>query len=445
MRCFVLACLFLAPVCASADLRVLKSSFLTTTLATNSKITVTFPVGNQFEPKVVFFFGENLTDTAAAVYDSKDSNHCFGVGISSSKRHAVAGASEDNVSTTNDACAIRDDSCYVTINLSTGSYDGRLDLDSMNSDGFTLTVDDQFSASTVVHYWALGGSDITDVDRTLFSEPASTGTQSVTPWSFQPDILIFMSIATGQNPPTVNTSSSRLAFGFADGTNDYLWLGGSDGNIATSDTKGYLREGDSLGNIDSAFAGINSRGNVSSMLSTGFQVNWSEVTGSAIRDYMAVGIKGAQWVLGDLLTQLDTVTQSVETGFGFAPKGALFVSGWQPESTLDTLENNNRCTMGAYSWHASTLTQGCTMTYAANNAATSSVTLAIDYANIYNRGFGSGVFGAMEVESSDSDGFTCKMTNNDVSPQRFVAYFAVGPNEVETPRPGTMQLFDVGR
>lgn len=432
MRC-LLAKLLLIPSLAFADAKAQFGTFSSTTDVATTQIEVDFPAGNQFTPKVIFFWSNDRTELTNTV-SSTNHRRAAGVAISATSRHAVASASDDGEASADAANAIREDSCIFTINTGgAGSVDGQLDLVSMDADGFTVVIDNQFDTSIRVHYLALGGSDITNVDRHHFEEPASTGSESLTPFSFQPDVLFFLNASTGTDPPSLSHLSSRMVTGFSNGSSNYVLMGGSDDGDATTTTGSYLKSGESHGGIVFDVTGIDSRASVTSLDATGFTQNWPEVVGTATRDYFVVGVKGGNWALGDLLTQTDTITTIQESGFGFAPVAAMFMSAGNVESTSDTLDSDDDWSLGAYSWDGSNLDQGAMQIQDEDGQATTDTMSAVNYDNVYLKGTNGSLFGAMTVQSSDSDGFTCIMTDADPSPQRYVAYWAFGPEPTPTP------------
>lgn len=134
-------------------------------------------------------------------------------------------------------------------------------------------------------------------------------------------------------------------------------------------------------------------------------------------------IKGGNWLIGDGLTQTDTVTDIVETGFGFAPTGAMFVSHCNTKSTADTAQNHASLSIGAMD---SASSRGAQAAYMENGTADSECTTAVEHDAVYiNISNADAVQGLMDVKSVDSDGFTLIMDDADPS-QNYFWYVAAG-------------------
>jgi len=185
-------------------------------------------------------------------------------------------------------------------------------------------------------------------------------------------------------------------------------------------TMSYSLAGESLAQFDNAATAIVARGEVDAWRSDGFSLNWNEVSGNA-RRYHYLAIDGGQWVAGDVLTAVNTANFA-ETGVGFQPVGALFVSHDRAESTANTPNADDQWSMGAAT-SASTQRAHCITDEDA--ALDSDVGTSVQHAAVYcNLNLNSVTEGVMSLVSFDADGFTLVMDDADSNPL-FVWYLAI--------------------
>jgi hypothetical protein len=60
-----------------------------------------------------------------------------------------------------------------------------------------------------------------------------------------------------------------------------------------------------------------------------------------------LAIKGGKYSVGDLLTQTDTTTDIVESGFGFQPSVVMTISAGEAATADNTWNINHRLSIGA--------------------------------------------------------------------------------------------------
>ena len=112
--------------------------------------------GVGFQPKaIIFFWCGRVTNNSEA---ANDHQRGFGVAVSPTSRHAVTTVSQNAVADAQSQTDDSDAACIRFLNAS-GTLDGYLDHQSMDTDGFTLIVDDQISSAHRVGYMALGGDE----------------------------------------------------------------------------------------------------------------------------------------------------------------------------------------------------------------------------------------------------------------------------------------------
>ncbi|HEX6053731.1 MAG TPA: hypothetical protein VFZ21_30890 [Gemmatimonadaceae bacterium] len=318
------------------------------------------------------------------------------------------------------------DACVAVLGGS-DTIDGALDFSAFGSDGFTLVVDDAMPDSMRVHYLAIGGTSLTDIDIGFFSEPGATGDQDITAPGFQPDCLLLVSASNSSADPPTAGVDSRVMFGAAAGASpsNYVWAGGSNDTSDPTQCVSYCKSGESVATLSSGTSTVVARASVSSWLSTGFRLNWTEVSGTATR-YIYAALKGGSYALGDLLTQTDTTTDIVESGLGFEPKAALFVSHCKTQSTADTAQDDDDWSMGAFS---DTSTEVAFGVNDEDGQATTVVATAVEHDNVYVKVASDAVESSMQCIAVGSDGFTCEMTDA-AAAQAFVWYLAFGSGAI---------------
>lgn len=386
-----------------------------------------------FQPKVVFFWWNGRTGTTDA---AGRANHQrgFGAGTSATDRRFIASLSQDTPTSmvTNET---QGNAQVIGITTTADAIDGLLDIQTLDAGGFTLVVDDVFTASYRIHYLALGGADITNVETGQFTGAATAVSQDVTSLSFQPDfVLVFGSGQTTSNN-TVR-ADSRIFMGAASGaSNQAVWAGASNDGAATSQAMSYSRSGEFISTLGTAVTGLEDRATFTSFLSNGFRVNWTTVTTGSLAHYFVV-IKGGSFKVDSVTTQTDTTTAIVET-VGFQPTGVFMVSAGRAESTSGTPTDDDELSMGAFT----STTARVAMSMSDDDAAgTAVVGTGVSHDEAYqNLAAASGaVEGEMDVQSIDSSGFT--MIMDDADPvASFVWYAAFGstPARVLTADSGT--------
>lgn len=403
-------------------------SFNTGTGAVSSTIAVT---GVGFQPKVVFLWFTGRSDSSDAI-GRADILRGFGVAISTTDRRAIASFSDDAAADSATGRTASTVACLVTVNAA-DTQDGALDHQSMDSDGFTLVVDDQLPADLRVSYLALGGDSLTNYVTGGITEPGATGNQDYTvSGSFQPDCVLFFSISHTAN---AGAGGSMFMLGAATASGAQAVLSNTSRDAVASTTTRMYCTNDECVALMASTASTTGRAAFVQFNSDGFRLNWTERAASRLIHYIA--LKGGNFLVGDLLTRTDG-NDIAETGFGFQPAGAMFVSHGTTESTSDTAQNHDRLSLGAFDSTSSRNVQG---NLDENNLTDSEATTAIEFDAVYvNIKTDSTIDGLMDIKSVESDGFTTVMDDVDPS-QAFVWYLAFGPAAVAG---GLVPIGDMG-
>lgn len=398
---------------ARADVTAKVGSFNTGTGGVGSTVAVT-DVG--FQPKAVFIWGTERTGTVDSV--GAGNTLMWGFAASSTSRRSMAYYSTDAAAkAAYNEWGMETEVISRCTRFGPGCQaDAHMDFQSFDSGGFTLVVDDVFPGSFRMHYFAIGGTSITDVETGTLSEPSATGIQTYTTvGAFQPDLVIIVGSESGVstvNSPSVGWAASSSAQGVVSSF--------SVDGAATMDTAGYGYGGEVTARL-SATGSAAARAAFDSFTTTGFKLNWLEALLTA-REYLWLAIKGVSVSVGSVTTLTNTTDTITVSGLAFTPRGVLFASHANAQSTQDTPQATGEFNIGAASGSAA---QAAASIRDLDAVADSVVSNAIEHDNVYVNLGTDVVDGAMKLNSLDSAGFTLQMTDADPS-GNWVTYLAIG-------------------
>lgn len=392
-------------------------SFSTGTPVATNTIAVT---GVGFQPEFIMFWWTGRSSSTDAIGRASHFRG-FGVAASATDRRSIASVSLDAVAAADAASAHDNAACILSVSPTTPAIDGQLDLQSFDADGFTLICDSAtWPRDTRVAYLALAG-DLTNAASGVLTEPGATGDQDVTSLAFQPDFVMFFSAGIAADAPGAKIDSDITIGAAVSPTGQGVWVGGSNDAATTMSTASYCTVGECIAMLAANMGSTNARADFVQFLSNGFRINWAERTST--RRVHWVALKGGSYLVGSLLTQTDTTTDIVESGFGFQPTAAMFLSHNLAENASDTRNFDDALSIGAFDSVSSRLVMGV---LDENGVADSEVTTAHEFDEVYvNISSVSAVQGLMDVKSVDADGFTMIMDDADPA-QRFVWYVAFG-------------------
>lgn len=393
------------------------------TVASTDTVGTTKVVTCGFQPSLVLFWATGQGSASDGI-TNQTARYGFGAATSTSVRYAMGTISTHAAATIDAGRASRSDACFVTVSAA-GTADGLLDISSFDATGFTAVVDDQFPVNMAISYMAIGGAEITDIALGLTNVPTAnvTGNWDTTGLSFQPDFLLLASNHLTSDPNTTSASRGFLSLGAATPSGQgAIAMGEGPESNATSLSKSYARGDEVLVFLSDTPSAVNFQAAFSSFLSNGFRLNITNGANSAYR-VLYVAVKGGLWKVDNLLTQTDTVTTIVETGFGFTPAGTMLFSHNLAQSTAGTVQADGRLSIGAFTSASERNAQALLME---DGLANMDVTTALEADEVYvNISSASAVQGLMDVQSVDSGGFTLIMDDADPS-QAFVWFFSFG-------------------
>lgn len=366
--------------------------------------------GVGFQPKAVLFFIQpNTTDGSSANLQVG-----FGAATSSTARGAISGWSQDNQGTSSTLRATITTGCLYL--RDGGTNVAAADMDSLDSDGFTLdwTVTD--ATGRKVGFIALGGDDLTNASVLNFNLNNTTGNQSVTGAGFQPDCVIFLQALVSS--ASTFEASLLMGLGFAVSSTERSAFGiSSENGQGTSDTDKRLVSDECISLPWNG--GVLQEADFVSMDSDGFTINLSSTNGT--RRCVALCLKGGQYAIGTDTQKTSTGTKAT-SGLGFQPTGLILGSANATSSASTT--NTARMSVG---FASGATERACVFVGDTDNQSTTVSDTDYDSAaaiKMLTEGTPT-VDAEADLSSFDSDGFTLNWGTADATAREF-AYLAFG-------------------
>lgn len=233
--------------------------------AVGASVSVT---GTGFQPQAILLghTGSGITPSANA----NDMINGFGAATGTSDTGAIGMASDDGAGTMVTRSNYQSDA--IAVGPTFTGVDFEAALQSLDADGFTLSVSDNPTADSPTSYAALRGVQMKAGSTT---KRTSAGTQSVTGIGFQPKAGIFWTVYwNGDHADALG------CIGVSDGTNEFtVGYGDRDGG-STSVVKGYWSATKAIATLDST-PDIAGEADVQSWDSDGFTLNWTTADAQA--------------------------------------------------------------------------------------------------------------------------------------------------------------------
>ena len=297
--------------------------------------------GLSFLPKAMWFWATTQTAAGQVV----DINMSVGV-TDGTDDYSLCQTSEDAVAT-NSNCSRRHALKCITLMDTAATLLCEADLKSFDDNGggdfgFTVTWTTNDGNAYIIHYLAVGGSDLTNAKVATFTAPTSSGDQSTTGTGFQPDMVFFLPFNGTSAAPSTSTSDADFGLGFGvlptDSGDQQSTVAcfSEDGTVGNANTAFIQRHDHCVEYVGNKAGGgapvTEGNGSLKSLDSDGFTLTWGSVTSNALRvGYLA--LKGGSYQAGNNTAPTSTGNQSV-TGVGFVPKALLFITGSDPQESL---------------------------------------------------------------------------------------------------------------
>ena len=224
------------------------------------------------------------------------------------------------------------DNCIFRMNYNGTNY-GKASFGSMDSDGFTLSIDTAFSGNMIMYYTAISGKQFKQIE---LATPGSTGLQAYTGAGFEPTFAFFMGI----HEAAYNTTYARpvrIGLGAAIGSDadqNFTWAN-YETHTGSGTTYTYTRRTECFSLMN---YGPVERAQMSSLDSDGFTLDWQESATSG-RKMIALVSDGNWWVSSETMPS-DTNEHDL-TGMTWTPEGALFISAQGAENAVDSITSND--------------------------------------------------------------------------------------------------------
>jgi hypothetical protein len=373
-----------------------------------------------FQPKVILFWWHGSTSIINEVSGSTIS---FGISSATSgtNRGMHISISEDNQAST-DAYSYSSAVEIVRIYTDTDTIDGILDFYSIDSNGFTVIVNDQFTKTYRINYLALGGSDVTNARVGYDTFPVPTGNKSYTGVGFKPDAALFFTGFTASLP--LGSLQVYHSIGMATSSSNQGVISTTTAdNQTTSNARGYGNNQDVTANLTFSSTTCSRRNSFVSFDNDGFTLN--NMDGTAALYFFYVCIKGGRYSVGDLTTVTDG-SDIVET-VGFKPKTLLFMSANRAHNTRDVNSVQGSMSIGAAT---STSNRIASSFWSENGLPDTETAFSVYDDAVYVNIKDDGVIGKMDLKSLDSTGFTTVMDTPDPS-GCWVMYLAIGESVIK--------------
>ena len=340
--------------------------------------------GLGFSPKAIRFYWMGLQSATDAFSQTVSERRGIGFCSDATTRRAVGTFSADNSAAADCGSVAADDCVCITVD-GAGTIDGKLDISSIDVDGFTLIVDDVTPANLTIFYEAWGLDDIQQVTIGDIAEPAATGTQNYTANGFNErgdnQVVMFAGVQSTAALNTGQANDSGLCVGASTGiatANNIVVVGNSDDGSDPMDTVSYARASECLAMIVVAGGNPNARAVLSAFGTDTFTLNWT-ARGTTNRRYIYMAIKGGGWQVGSYTIRQDAGRTAAITGLPFILKGISFMGSMKTQSAAGTATVQDRIGLGS----ASGLLERKAMGILDENAtASSEIDLAISYDSI---------------------------------------------------------------
>ena len=284
--------------------------------------------GIGFQPVAIVFWG--VLTTGSSYADGVSAFHGFSDGTNSASTAIVE---LDNVSTYDSASLIRNDACisFMDFTATTQVEIIRGKIKTFDSDGFTITWNVKNTTQYIIHYMALGGASITNVNvAQTTSGTVATGNRGYTGVGFKPDAVLFG--VSGDYSVNTVTGAGRYYFGAANTDSQQIclgnwWVDGSSSTNGKSDgtsswtTRCLRADWGTSGGAN--VIGMNC--SITSMDTDGFTLNHQTASPSTTYPFIYMAIKGGIWSMGETTQRTTTGIQTITpTNSGFNQGMMLF-------------------------------------------------------------------------------------------------------------------------
>lgn len=307
-----------------------------------------------FSPKAIRFYWMGLQSATDAGSAAVSQRRGIGFCSNATTRRSVGTFSADNSGAADCGSVAANDCVCITVNGG-GTIDGKLDISSIDVNGFTLIVDDVTPANLTIFYEAWGLDDIQQVTIGDIAEPAATGTQNYTANGFNArgdnQVVMFAGVQSTAALNTGQANDSGLCIGASTGTataQNIVVVGNADDGSDPMDTDSYARATECLAMITVAGGNPNARATLSAFGTDTFTLNWTNRATTNRRNiYMA--IKGGGWRAGSYTIDEREGDDASVSNLPFRLRGISFMGSMKTQSGAGTSTVQDRIGLGSAS------------------------------------------------------------------------------------------------
>ena len=288
--------------------------------------------GLGFQPKAVIFFSAMQTATGI-VADASPM-----IGFSDGTTHkCVAMSSNDAATTSLSSNSFNSLNCIVILLNGSTTIDSAGDINTFDSDGFTVGWNSASATQFIIGYIAVGGTDITNV-KAMKHDTTGSAQQAFTGVGFQPDIIFFLYGARDAAEANNGTANGGVGFGATVGSSKSACTQVVVENArTTSDTWRKQTIASPISQIAPANGGNSyDPANVVSIDSDGFTLGAASSGNTGI-DFFTLSIKGGTWDVGNFSQKTSGGTQNTSILAGLDPALLILTSA---NNTVDQLSGN---------------------------------------------------------------------------------------------------------
>jgi len=285
--------------------------------------------GIGFEPKTVIFWWTRQTSFGelAAIHVGYGFATHYGAAY---QNFGVASASDDNAASSNTGRRRSETYSIIILSSGTPTMTAQASVTAFNGDGFDLNWQANEVRADIIHYVALGGTDLTDARAGSLSLTASTGTQDVTNVEFQPDFAMFLWTFT--QAVDTGTANAEIGLGFAvSSTERAAIVANSEDARPTMDTWRQQRTDSCILLLTPTSGAQDAIVDFSQFLTNGFRLNKIDAPASATPIFY-LALKGGDYNIGSFNSPTSTGNQDV-TGVGFQPNLVMLLTQGRSAST----------------------------------------------------------------------------------------------------------------
>lgn len=325
-----------------------------------------------FQPKALTLWG--ILTTGETFVEHYSVSYGFTDGTNDM---VVTSVSEDNQASSDSGGTLYNDACIMLCDPTTAAYDivGRATLSTFLSNGFRLNWSVANATAYVIHYTAIGGSDITNVlAGTRNVTAAAAGNQGYTGVGFQPDFLLTANGGVNANTAPTTTRAFHSGLGIsAMKSTSARWSvsNASERGRTTMDTWRYQRTDKCFTILLNSSGALDAEADFVSFDSDGLTWNYTTTSAAAaVDDFIFLTIKGGVWDIANATAPTSNSTTTINTDASATFKGIQLVS---VENTTNA-SIVAHCAMAIGGCDASN-NQGVTTYYDTDNAADSVIAM----------------------------------------------------------------------